>query len=65
MQDTASSPIKEVGQKPKPRGVVIAERFAAQQRLLHLVEGRVQKERPPVKMEEDLIGMKLGIWVQC
>lgn len=24
MQDTASSPVKEVGQKPKPRGVVIA-----------------------------------------
>ncbi|KAK9911292.1 hypothetical protein M0R45_035211 [Rubus argutus] len=35
-QDTASSPVKKVEPKSKSKGVIIAERFVAQQRILQL-----------------------------
>ena len=52
-QDIASSPVKKVEPKSKSKGVIIAERFVAQQRILQLK--KVMKEtKKLVKMDEDV-----------
>lgn len=54
-QDTATSPVKSVGLQTKSKGVIIAERFAAQQRLLQLEKVIAEKERINEKEEEMVI----------